>query len=265
MGMPDDTEAIIRNLARLYAMQGRKREVALLAKSTAKIEETGYDNWNGGTYTYSLSLLAPADLYAALESDVEELEREFLQRLTPLLRGYQNEHLEEVVIAIELAHDENWRDNAINWLQSADSEPGSTTKQFDFFVSHASEDKDDLVRPIAEGLSKKGVRVWYDEFELKVGDGLRESIDKGLAKSKYGIVVLSPSFFAKNWTKYELDGLNTRQMMGEKVILPIWHQVTREEIAAHSPSLADTLAYVSENMSTEDLVNAFDRFLKGDV
>lgn len=69
---------------------------------------------------------------------------------------------------------------------------------YDAFISHASEDKDDLVRPLAEELIKNGLSIWYDEFKLKVGDSLRRSIDAGLARSKFGIVILSPSFFAKN-------------------------------------------------------------------
>jgi len=60
---------------------------------------------------------------------------------------------------------------------------------------------------LAESLRKKGARVWYDEFTLKIGDSLRRSIDKGLTKSRYGIVVLSPAFFKKEWAQKELDGL----------------------------------------------------------
>ena len=80
-------------------------------------------------------------------------------------------------------------------------------EEYDAFISHASEDKEELVRPLADALVERGLKVWYDEFNLTVGDSLRRSIDKGLAKSRFGIVVLSSSFFAKNWTQYELDGL----------------------------------------------------------
>jgi TIR domain len=71
-------------------------------------------------------------------------------------------------------------------------------KMWDVFISHASEDKD-FVRPLAEVLQKSGLSVWYDEFALKVGDSLRRKIDEGLAKSRYGIVILSHAFFTKNW------------------------------------------------------------------
>jgi hypothetical protein len=83
----------------------------------------------------------------------------------------------------------------------------------DFFVSHATEDKA-VARPLAERLRRAKYKVWYDEFELRLGDSLRESIDQGLAASRYGILVLSPHFFAKPWPKEELDALTTLRMSG---------------------------------------------------
>lgn len=70
----------------------------------------------------------------------------------------------------------------------------SSVKDYDVFISHTSEDKDAIVRPLAEALAKGGLKVWYDEFELKIGDSLRRKIDKGLAHSRFGIVVLSQAF-----------------------------------------------------------------------
>ena len=118
-------------------------------------------------------------------------------------------------------------------------EPEEDVRQFDVFISHASEDKDDVVRELAKALQEAGLRVWYDEFELKIGDSLRRKIDKGLANSRFGVIVLSRSFFSKGWTNYELDGLVTRAVTGEQVLLPVWHNVTKQEIIAQSPSLAD--------------------------
>lgn len=115
-------------------------------------------------------------------------------------------------------------------------------REFDVFISHASEDKDNVVRPLAESLQNSGLRVWYDEFELKIGDSLRRNIDKGISNSRFGVVVLSKSFFAKGWTNYELDGLVTRSITGEQVILPIWHDITKKELIDYSPSLADKVA-----------------------
>jgi hypothetical protein len=109
------------------------------------------------------------------------------------------------------------------------------------FISHASEDKDAFVRPLAEALRKK-FNVWYDEYELKVGGSLRAKIDEGLHKADYGVVVLSPSFFNKKWTKAELDGLLALETSTHKLILPVWYRITLAEVTAQSPILAGRLA-----------------------
>jgi len=87
---------------------------------------------------------------------------------------------------------------------------------YDAFISHASEDKDSIVRPLAKLLSNLGFNIWYDEFELRVGDSLRQSIDQGLVNSNYGIVILSKAFFSKNWPQYELNSLTAREIEGKK-------------------------------------------------
>lgn len=113
----------------------------------------------------------------------------------------------------------------------------------DVFICHASEDKDDCVRPLAERLRAEHLEVWYDEFSLSVGDSLRESIDRGLANSRFGIVVLSKHFFAKGWAQRELNGLVSREIAEDRrLVLPVWHDIGPSEILRHSPPLADVLA-----------------------
>lgn len=117
----------------------------------------------------------------------------------------------------------------------------------DAFISHASEDKDLVARPLANALRSAGLDIWYDEFSLSLGDSLRASIDRGLADSRYGVVVLSPNFFTKRWPREELNGLFAKELLGGKTILPIWHQITQAEVASHSPILADRLAALTAN------------------
>lgn len=129
-------------------------------------------------------------------------------------------------------------------------------REYDVFISHASEDKDEVVRPLANALRSEGLSVWYDEFELKIGDSLRRKIDKGLANSRFGIVVLSKDFIRKGWTNYELDGIITKSVTNEQIVLPIWHNITKKEVVEYSPSLADKLArntatYTVEEIATE--------------
>jgi hypothetical protein len=126
-------------------------------------------------------------------------------------------------------------------------------KDYDVFVSHASEDKDGFVRSLAHALRAEGLEVWYDEFELRVGASLRRSIDHGLANNRFGVVVVSKAFFAKNWSQYELDGLVTREMDGKQIILPIWHEISKSEIIAHSPSLADKFALRTSDETVDEI------------
>lgn len=126
-------------------------------------------------------------------------------------------------------------------------------RTFDVFISHASEDKDEVVRPLANALKASGLSVWYDEFELRIGDSLRRKIDKGLASSRFGVVVLSKAFFGRGWPEYELDGLVTRSVSGEQILLPIWHNVSKKEVIGYSPSLADKLARSTGTHTVEEI------------
>jgi hypothetical protein len=129
-------------------------------------------------------------------------------------------------------------------------------REFDVFICHAGEDKDEVVRPLAHALRARDVEVFYDELTIKLGDSLRRTIDKGLIASRFGVVVLSPAFFGKGWPNYELDGLVTREVAGgRQLILPIWHNVSREDVMGYSPSLADKVARSTAKVSIEELAD----------
>ena len=120
--------------------------------------------------------------------------------------------------------------------------------KYDAFICHASEDKDDFVRPLAQLLSQQHLEVWYDEFSLSIGDSLTQKIDEGLANSRFAIVILSPNFFTKPWAIRELSGFSFREMLQrENIILPIWHRINLEDIAKHSLPLADKKAISSRD------------------
>ena len=113
------------------------------------------------------------------------------------------------------------------------------SNQYDVFISHASEDKEEIARPLAEKLKSLGMKVWYDEFSLHIGDSLTESIDRGIRYSHFGVVLLSHNFFTKNWTIEELNALNSKaQLQGRKVILPVWHKISEEQVYQYTSLLA---------------------------
>lgn len=138
-------------------------------------------------------------------------------------------------------------------------------KKYDVFISHASEDKDAIVRPLATVLEKLSVRVWYDEFSLKLGDSLTASIDLGLKESKYGLVILSKAFLCKKWPEYEYRSLMTREIDGERVILPLWYDVTKEDVKDFSLYLADIKALPVSREQFKFLIPAILRVVLPDI
>lgn len=137
----------------------------------------------------------------------------------------------------------------------AEMQGDEVVREYDVFISHASEDKEGFVRDLAQALAERDLIVWYDEFELRVGDSLRRKIDAGLANSRFGIVVLSSHFFNKNWAQYELDGLVVREMTGQQILLPIWHNISKDEIIRRSPSLADKVALNSATSTIAEIAD----------
>lgn len=139
----------------------------------------------------------------------------------------------------------------------ASSQPENVRPDHDVFLSHASEDKDDIARPLKDALEARGLTVWFDEIKIKVGQSIRQEIDKGIAHARFGVVILSPDFFAKQWTQAELDALFSKKMAtGANLILPIWHRVTRDQVQAQSSLLAGILALNSSLMTVDEIADA---------
>ena len=142
--------------------------------------------------------------------------------------------------------------------------PGDT-EHWDAFVAHAWEDKETFVRPLVEALGRLGVSLWYDEVSLKLGDSLSGSIDRGIAKSRNGIIVVSPAFLGKKWPEAELHALMTRRVEDKLQLLPIWHRVSRPEVAALSPLLADLVALPTAGRTAQDVAIALLAQIRPDV
>ncbi len=136
---------------------------------------------------------------------------------------------------------------------------------WDVFISHAWEDKAAVARPLYEALTGHGATVWFDEAELRIGDSLRRKIDRGLANSAFGVVIFSEHFFAKGWPQYELDGVVTQSVAGEQNLLPIWHKVTKDEVRAHSPSLADKVARSTADFTVDEIAEEIARRVRPDL
>ncbi len=135
--------------------------------------------------------------------------------------------------------------------------------EYDAFICYASEDKHAFVAPLARELVRRGARIWFDEFRLQVGDGLRKNIESGLRSSRYGIVILSPSFFSKSWPQREFDALLAAEMrLGDKVILPLRHGVAIDEIGSAMPLLADRVC-LDTSIGVERVADILTPILRG--
>lgn len=135
-------------------------------------------------------------------------------------------------------------------------QPALTAPASDVFLSHASEDKDAIARPLRLALEERNVSVWFDEIKIKVGQSIRQAIEEGIARCRFGVVILSPNFFAKQWTQAELDGLFGRRMnSGQNLILPVWHHVSKDEVIQNSPLLAGIAALNSATMTIDEIAD----------
>lgn len=130
-------------------------------------------------------------------------------------------------------------------------------EEYDVFVSHAYEDKESFVDEFVNELKNQELKVWYDDDNLDWGDSMREKIDIGLSKSKYGVVVLSPNYIAehKYWTKAELNGLFQLETFNGKTILPIWHNLTKQQLVNYSPIIADRKALTTAIMTPHEIAD----------
>ena len=136
-------------------------------------------------------------------------------------------------------------------------------EEYDVFVSHAWEDKEGFVDEFVAELEKLDIKVWYDKQRIKWGDSMRARIDDGLKKSRFGIAVISPDYIAegKYWTKAELDGLFQLESVNGKMLLPIWHNITKQQVMNYSPIIASKLAMTTASMTAEEIANEMKNIL----
>jgi len=247
-GQPYDAEA--RDLTRIIEW-GEER----LAEAEA--QEISVDGISIGSLRYAK---------AALLLTIRKREQD---RASKAKEGWPNAALRSLDDGIErirkIADIVKYEPSDVLWevIPKESTQGGTQLVQWDVFISHASEDKEEFVRPLAEGLQAGGLNVWFDEFTLTVGDSLRRSIDRGLAHSRFGVVIISPNFLRKEWPQRELDGLVAREVAGIKVILPVWHRISADEVRKHSPMLADRLAASSES-GLEHVISDLMRAMKRD-
>ena len=253
----------LSTLVRFMEIKGERFLASLLKDAKCTIQESStFSNkrWNGLSTTIYFRI--PVEKLALINDAVKSKLIDFCDQVMPKEVGFD-------VVAVEFSP-----------LLVAEKDPGrlgtdiapenavvgdghKEEATWNVFICHATEDKDEIARPIAHALTAKGLKVWFDEFTLTLGDSLSRKIDEGLANSRFGIVILSPSFFKKEWPRNELDGLRAKEISYGKTILPVWHRVDRDYVLRYSPMLADKLA-VSSSEGLERVVAEIQKAISKD-
>lgn len=194
-----------------------------------------------------------ADLATKIANKMSSLEP-YEQRLTREQKA-DRKRLEDY--SKRLLQDRQRLEQEVNWQTALRRRASPTRREatYDFFICHASEDKEPIVNDLARALEERGNSVWYDDDVLHVGKSLRNSIDEGLASSRFGVVILSNHFFGKPWPERELNGLFSLEEGGESRVLPIWHEISKDEVARHSPILADRVALNTSLYTVRELAD----------
>ncbi len=113
-------------------------------------------------------------------------------------------------------------------------------KQYDVFISHANKDKLDYVDGLYLELKKLGINIFYDSEVLSWGDNWKEVILEGTEKSEFAIIVISDKFFDREWTEKELaEFLKRQNESGQKIILPLLHNVSLDDLKKHYTDLGN--------------------------
>lgn len=137
-----------------------------------------------------------------------------------------------------------------------------TLPEYDVFISHANADKEELIEELYNSLDKLGIKIFYDKEVLEWGDKWKDKILEGTKKAEFAIIVISENFFDREWTERELvEFLNRQNRNGQKLILPILHNITVEQLKEKYPSIADIQAIDSAKYTCDHIALLFARQL----
>ena len=202
------------------------------------------------------------DAYLRLQKEQQSEQKKQDKKIKDMQKAYENRIKDLSKQMVESVIDSAVSSTTTMPALSDENEP-----EYDVFVSHAWEDKEDFVEEFVQELRKLEIKVWYDTSRIKWGDSMRAKIDDGLRKSRFGVAVLSPNYIAdgKYWTKAELDGLFQLESVNGKTLLPIWHKLTKKEVMDYSPIIASKLAMNTASMTAKEIAENLLELLKETV
>ena len=175
-----------------------------------------------------------------------------------------NQELSNEVVAVKqlnqelIAQVERERQEKLEAIQKKTEILASLDNEFDVFISHASEDKEEFVEPLSKILVEHNISIFYDKESIDWGDSIPTKIDKGILHSKICLLVISPNFIRKIWTQREKDAF---MMLDDKKILPIWHKVSKDEVQNFSPTIASINAINTADNTLEEIAEKLQQVL----
>ncbi len=186
------------------------------------------------------------------------------QRMNSLLFHRSEDAFDNLVSCLEsISKDQTFIDMVNgSTTMPVSSHQAKTIPEYDVFISHANADKENLIDELNESLKRLGVKIFYDKEELEWGDNWKDRILNGTEKAEFAIIVISENFFDREWTERELsEFLNRQNRNGQKLILPILHNITVQQLKDKYPMVADIQAIDSSKYTCDQIALLFARQL----
>ena len=107
-------------------------------------------------------------------------------------------------------------------------------------------------------LRRLGINIFYDTESISWGDNWKQAILNGTSVSEFAIIVISENFFGREWTERELyEFLQRQNERGQKIVLPLLHNITRDQLKEHYPELYEIQVINTYGKSKEDITILF--------
>ncbi|WP_252697971.1 toll/interleukin-1 receptor domain-containing protein [Natronosalvus vescus] len=213
----------------------------------------------------SIALSTEDNVIAALISkyrddskNLRDINGQFILLPQPTRLHPKPQDLIDALVEIGQANDNKAKASNTDGQQTTGSVGGEMTQpddsgeeKWDIFISHDSDDSQ-LADSIYSALEDRDIKCWLDDAVLELGDSLTQQIDHGLTNSDYAVIIVSENF-VKNvgWASDEWEALRSRDAgEDEKVILPVWYNISKSEVMRYSPWLAEKIA-ISVSSSDE--------------
>ncbi|MEW1981227.1 toll/interleukin-1 receptor domain-containing protein [Citricoccus sp. NPDC079358] len=122
----------------------------------------------------------------------------------------------------------------------------------DVFLCHAWDDRRGIATELCDLLESKGVSVWFSEKDIVFGTPFLREIDRGLAKSRTGLVLVTPALL-KRIDGRGISDKELSELLSRDQLTPVVHETTYEELRSVSPLLASRHGFDTAEDSMEDI------------